>query len=760
MTNDPIAPGSISRRRFLGTTLAALSAGIASKKGLACGAQLDAEPEGDRVPTLDELATEWLDCSQLAHMPSLHNFHEMAACAPDLVGVNFFPGGQLYKDSGPRWYIYNTLPLCRLLIDGGQYESSSCRWSAYQAERRASAGDLEILTTNRLVMEDTIVLWRLRLTNAGSAEKSFHIGVAADGELNHTTAGIEIQASALLDKTVDNFAGGGERLRVVSLNSLGGQDVKQNKTSAIYRFLDGPEAKETEPEAQWTMLLKPGESREIRFLMSATDVDGRQSPAADQATSAAWFEAQWERAKRVWEERWSAAFTPGNQFFSGNAPVLMTDDGAIHEIYYRSVLTLLVLLRTNLWSNRTFITSGERAKGTVFYWDTSLFSTLFAMLEPKQMKEQLKLFLEQDPHADAVIIFRDQRPPSPKKLIVPPGWDLRGYAANDLSIFRLTWSYLCVTQDMDFLREKIADQTVLERLRVLATNWKKLLRKPTDTLADYGEARNLLECVPTYIHKVPSFNAADVWMMRELAGIMDAVGEPDEARQIRAEADAMAKAVMTLYVPGTGVWVSLHLDGSRIEMRHCYDFATVGRFMASDLSANVRGEMVGFVKRELLAEKWMRAQSMLDVAAAVSDRPDHGSMGAYDAWPAVTVDAMCALGYWEDAIPFLRRTQAAIYEGVYAQAREFYGPTRRQYDAPVRIAQREGCMRECTGGGAFAETIISTLFGYSAKPGGKLELVDANVRRGFRGDLRHLRYGSDLFSIRSGESGVDLHKEA
>jgi hypothetical protein len=760
MTNDPLAPGSISRRRFLGTTLAALSAGIASKKGLAGGAEFSDESKAGRIPTLDELATGWLDCSQLAHMPSLHNFHEMAACAPDLVGVNFLPGGQLYEDSGPRWYVYNTLPLCRLLIDGGQYESASCRWSAYQAERRAKAGDLEVLTTNRLVMEDTIVLWRLRLTNTGSAEKRFHIGVAADGELKHTAAGIEIQAGALLDKVVDDFAGGGERARIVSLNSLSGQDVKQNKTSATYRFLDEPEANAAEPMAQWTMLLKPGKSREIRFLMSATDADGRQSPAADQANSAAWFDAQWERAKRVWEDRWSAAFTPGNQFFSGNAPVLTTDDSAIHEIYYRSVLTLLVLLRTNLWSNRTFITSGERAKGTVFYWDTSLFSTLFAMLEPKQMKEQLKLFLEQDPHANAVIIFKDQRPSSPKKLIVPAGWDLRGYAANDLSIFRLTWSYLCVTQDMDFLREKIADQTVLERLRVLAMDWKKLLRTPGDTLADYGEAQNLLECVPTYIHKVPSFNAADVWMMRELAGILEAVGEPVEAREMRAEADAMVKAVMTLYVPGTGVWASLHRDGSRVEMRHCYDFATVGRFMAGDLSANVRGEMVGFVKRELLTQRWMRAQSMLDVAAAVSDRPDHGSMGAYDAWPAVTVDAMCALGHWEDAIPFLRRTQGAIYEGVYAQAHEFYGPTRSQYDAPVRIAQREGCMRECTGGGAFAETIIVTLFGYAPKPGGKLVLMDAGVRRGFRGELHHVRCGSELLRIRSEDAGVDLRKEA
>ena len=758
MTNDPIAPGSISRRRFLGTTLATLSAGIASKNGLASGAKPGAESEAGGVPTLDELATGWLDCSQLAHMPSLHNFHEMAACAPDLVGVNFFPGGQLYEDSGPRWYIYNALPLCRLRIDGGEYDSSSCRWSAYQTERRAKAGDLEILSTNRLVMEDTVILWRLRLTNTGSAEKSFHLAVAADGELNHTASDIEIKTEALLDRVVDEFAGGGDRARIVSLNSLSGLDAKW-KVTAIYRFLDGAEAKADQPEAQWTILLKPGESREIRFLMSATDRNGRQSVEAEQ-TSATWFEAQWERTKSVWEERWSAAFKPGNRFFSGNAPVLATDDSAIHEIYYRSVLTLLVLLRTNLWSNRTFITSGERAKGTVFYWDTSLFSTLFAMLEPKQMKEQLKLFLEQDPHADAVIIFTAQRPPSPDKLHVPAGWDLRGYAANDLSIFRLTWSYLSVTQDMDFLREKIADQTVLERLRVLATNWKKLLRSPADTLADYGEAPNLLECVPTYIHKVPSFNAADVWMMRELASILEVVGDSGESRQMYAEADAMAKAVMSLYVPGTGVWASLHRDGSRVEMRHCYDFATVGRFMAGDLSANVRGEMVGFVKRELLTEKWMRAQSKLDVAAATSDRPDHGSMGAYDAWPAVTVDAMCALGYWDDAIPFLRRTQAAIYEGVYAQARELYGPTRGQYDAPVRIAQREGCMRECTGGGAFAESIIGTLFGYAAKPGGKFTLMDAGARRGFRGELRHVRYGNELLRIRSGETGIDQRKES
>src|SRR6201996_5667012 len=129
----------ISRRRFCGAGVAILSTGVLAPKsfGLSPTALVTGQQQG--VPTLDDLGTDWLDCSQLAHMPSLHNFHEMAACAPDLVGVNFFPGGQLYEDSGPRWFIYNTLPLCRLLIDGGQYDSSSCRWYAYQSERRAKA---------------------------------------------------------------------------------------------------------------------------------------------------------------------------------------------------------------------------------------------------------------------------------------------------------------------------------------------------------------------------------------------------------------------------------------------------------------------------------------------------------------------------------------------------------------------------------------------------------------------------------------------
>ena len=55
--------------------------------------------------------------------------------------------------------------------------------------------------------------------------------------------------------------------------------------------------------------------------------------------------------------------------------------------------------------------------------------------------------------------------------------------------------------------------------------------------------------MPTYIDQVPSFNAANVWMMRELAAILEMSGKADEPAQLRGQADAMAKAVMGLYVP-------------------------------------------------------------------------------------------------------------------------------------------------------------------------------------------------------------------
>jgi len=118
------------------------------------------------VPKIAELASEWLDVSQITHMPSLHNFHEMAACAPDLLTVNYFPGRRLFVyPVTTRWYEYYTVPVVKLRINGQAYDSTSCRWYPYQAVRRRSIDELAVETTVRMVFEGPGILYRVHVTN-------------------------------------------------------------------------------------------------------------------------------------------------------------------------------------------------------------------------------------------------------------------------------------------------------------------------------------------------------------------------------------------------------------------------------------------------------------------------------------------------------------------------------------------------------------------------------------------------------------------
>lgn len=254
---------TLTRRQFCETSAAAIATVFVPTKSLASIGNSRSET-ASAVPTLDDLGTEWLDCSQLAHMPSLHNFHEMAACAPDMVGVNFLPGGQLYKDSGPRWFIYNTLPICRMSVDGRAYDSADCKWFAYQSVRRVRTPDLEIVTTNRLVMEDTVILWRVTFRDTSATKKTIKVRIDTDGVRR------EVMGEAQLAAKSQKFG-----------------------MSAIYHFPDPPITSTGGQYVEWELTLLPEEHREIRFLMRA----GAEDAASQHSTLISWFESEWIRAK-------------------------------------------------------------------------------------------------------------------------------------------------------------------------------------------------------------------------------------------------------------------------------------------------------------------------------------------------------------------------------------------------------------------------------------------------------------------------------
>ncbi|MGH7990740.1 MAG: hypothetical protein ACREDS_11205, partial [Limisphaerales bacterium] len=482
---------------------------------------------------------------------------------------------------------------------------------------------------------------------------------------------------------------------------------------------------------QWKVSLPPEGRSKIEFVAGDGCTADAPKVRADVVRWSANFSKEFDGFKQCWEQRWTDAFTPGNHYFSGSLPVLVTDNAALKRNYYMGVLTMLELERTQFpVSPRSFITSGERAPGTQFYWDASMGSTVWALLEPAGMKATLRRWLVQNPRSGSFIYLTQTN-----------GFDtnvynhITGYAFNACTIFKTALDYLRITGDLAFLDERLEDgETVLQRMDDLATDWKTLVR-PDSPLADYGENRNLLECAPAYIGRVASCNAQDVWMMRQDANLQELKGNTARTLELREDAEKLLPAVLSLYKRGDGVWYGLHDDGKRVELRHCVDYIYVGDALANDLTPDVRREMTDFVKRELLTRDWMRAMSLKDAAAAISDRPDHGPMGAYDGWPALTVGTMWRLGFPNDAFDFYCRTAEVTKEGPFAQAHEFYGPNRKQYDAPVRIAERDGCMKECICGAAFADVVVNTFFGFLPSLDGKTILADSKTPRPFTGKL-------------------------
>ncbi len=680
------------------------------------------------VPLLDEMAGAWLPMKDVANPPDVNNFHDMLLVNRDLTSFFCYPNDWLWNGQ-PRF----GYPPVKLTIAGQEYPATDCRWYPYRALRRnLDCHGLAIETDTRMINERRAVLVRVQITNPLAVANQSEIALSVSGALQP------------------------DGISVLNTNQRPG-------FATVIRPVQKPDSVANDDGVvrwRWNLTLPPHEKQVIEFVSGDGPVQdsekvGAEAISAEVSRWSAHFTTEFDGFMQCWEQRWADAFTPGNHYFSGYLPVLVTDNAALKRNYYMGVLTMLELERTQFpVSPRSFITSDERGPGIQYYWDASMQTTLWALLEPAGMKVTLRRWLVQNVRSGSFIFITGTN-----------GFDtnnydhITGYAFNACTIFKTTFDYLRITGDLAFLDEKLADgKTVLERMDEVATDWQTLVL-PDSPLANYGENNNLLECAPAYIHRIASCNAQDVWMMRQAAALQELKGHVARARELRAAAEKLLPAVLSLYKPGDGVWYGLHNDGQRVELRHCVDYIYIGNALANDLTPGMRREMTGFVERELLMRDWMRAMSLKDAAAAISDRPDHGPMGAYDGWIPLTVGTMWRLGFSSDAFDFYCRTAEVTEEGPFAQAREFYGPQRDRYDAPVRIAERDGCMKECISGAAFADVVVSTFFGFSPSLDGKNTLADPQTPRPFTGKLLHVSSRGGSFTISVGEKGASVLDE-
>ncbi len=682
------------------------------------------------IPSLDELAGNWENVSNLLSLPALNNSLGSGKEAHDALAIGdlSFPPITLTADTGS------------LFVDGQKPVLEQTRWLAYQVLRQSTAGNLAIETAVRMPYEERGLLFHIAVTNTGTIRQTFEIKINLSAATSrHDKWGWMVPRDK---KAADRFSIHAAR----SHRTLTFSD-ESNHLANCFSFEQKPDELTVEGNsayAIWHLHLKPGAPTAINYALAIGEKPGAAINFSETWTES--FDKTFTQVQDDWQKRFNAMFTPGNPYFSGNLPVFVTSDAQLRRLYYMSALSLLSVLRTGFpVAPRVYVSNTPESNCTMMYfWDTREWATAFAMLDSVTLKNCLRSWLAKgiyNGYAEEYLTGTLQGP-----------W----YSANDYSVFILLNDYLNVTGDRAFLSEKVGDQTVLEHMDAIATNWKSLV-KPGQTLADYGGARNLLECVPTYIDQVASFNAANIWMMRRVAEIEEAQGNKIRAAELRAEANHLLPAVMALYEPGQGVWDAQQSDGTKVQVRHVFDFATIGLTIPGDLSPKMRDEMTSFVERELLTDHWMRAQSLSDVAAAASNRPDHGPMGAFCAWPAETAATFCEFGEYDKALDVFHRCVGVTYEGPFSQSRELSSKTP---DAIPHITSRGGSPNShqtynASNGGSFVETTIRGLFGY--QPNFLQDNFISNSRaRGFDGELLNVRQDDHLFNITSDSHGIQI----
>ena len=740
-------------------------------------------------PSLDKISGIWVSADTMAMEPSLRNFRGQAVCNRDMTSISWLA-------SAPYSGGYHT---GILKINGEVPMASMFRWQPYQALRKTQWKGLELYSSTRMLPDEDGLLWRIEITNATNEIKQVDVAIDVigfvskyegdwqwwypfpkmDGMVTKRDEEVEVVRkniglknytdSLVIDELVEGkptgrksavkFPTDNDIMNSPKYNSVGTREsviINDHETPAVSGFIfkSKPDSLYTFNSGGtgiWKLTLKPGEKKTIEYAMGYGDDSKRlQTNLTNLATN---FDQKFDGVKKIWEDRWHRMFEPG-QILSASFPILTTADTVASRVYYTGPLTMLYLMNTNLPQHkRVILTGGPKWGATIsFFWDNTEWSTVQATVDPEMLKENLRSWIKIDPSKFyGVDNFGG-------------GGVGNAYSANYYALFQLIRSYISVTGDYDFLHEQVDGKTVLETLQLYATNWERIssygkpgCTDPVYKLGDFGNDEwNLLECVPTYKNIVPSFNAGYIWMMRETTRLYDQTGDSSTAHLLESKAEVLKEQLLKLYA-GSGVWNCLYPNNKQVQVRHCLDFMFVGRFLSNDLSASMKKEMVAFLYDELITDHWMRAQSLLDSAAKNSDRPDHGPLGAFDGWPAGTMDALVQMGYPQNALDFYHAIAPVTLEGSWAQAHELWGDNKGNKNAKVRIAERGWHARDAIAGIGMSQVMLKCFFGFNPSVDGKM--IQEPGRINFKGTLHHVYYKGERYTITSDNGKVTYVNE-
>jgi hypothetical protein len=624
-----------------------------------------------------------------------------------------------------------------MYVDGEYFTSTKTPiefvWRPDRIERRSLYKGLELRSTTIVPFRTMSVAVKLTVTNATAKRRKTEIKLA-------------LNAGAAKSVTPWNAAySPGEYDNIREIDRTRSAVVSHSRHSDAF-VVQGVSPKPSSLTTSWVVYeldLGPKQSATITFVNSLGGTRAGAQRDFDAIISS--FDSAASATTDEWNAQLKAAFTPGNNIFSGHVPTLVTSDDSVKRIYHSAVMTALYFRRTTPHSinGTTYVTLMPRYwETTTFLWDISLSAMLLAMLDPAVLRRMMETWMTLDIHQHFGTEFLTGAGVGP--------W----YSVNDYAMSRMAKEYLRWTGDKAWLDKKVGGKTVFDNLVSYAEHWRDLdVNK--HGLADYGGVLNLLEAVSSYVHEVAGLNAANVHNLRFAAELIEYKGDKAKADAFRREAAELGRRVQELYVPGKGIWKCRLPDGSYNEVHHCYDFGTTLMNIGDMMSAQQKKEMVDFFVRELKTPTWMRALSTRDLDVTFSIRPDHQWTGAYCSWPALALSGLFVAGAVDLANEWMKGLAKTSMQGPYAQAHfteTFYGPEANGGAQKSPSDQPYINDWACVSGCNYLEPIVDSLFGIDA---GLFGNVSAKSQFGSfdpRAELHNINYQGKRYS--ADKSGI------
>lgn len=722
------------RRDFLKSITAAVAA-PAVLKGTGYGAPNPAELTTNTSSPLPDIPTstsmrsitmthKFLD---LFNPPGLTNQWGCAQAAMDVVAVRsiaFPPFAQGEMNVAPLGSGGELLTGV-LYIDGEYFAATKTPiefiWQPDRIERRSVYNGLELSSITVVPFQTMSVAVKFTVRNTTGQRKKAEIKLAINGG---ATKSVKPWNAAYSPGEYDN-----ER----TVDSGRSAILCKAKHTAAF-VMQGASPKPDQLLPSWIVYqldLAPGESRSITFVNSLGETKAAVEKDFDALINS--FDATAKATTAEWDAQLRAAFTPGNDRFSGHVPTLVTADDNMKRLYHSAVMSALYFRRTSPHSvyGTTYVTLMPRYwETTTFLWDISLSAMLFSMLDPVVLKRMMETWMTLDVYKHFGTEFLTGAGVGP--------W----YSVNDYAMSRMAKEYLRWTGDKAWLDKTVGGKTVFERLVEYAEHWRAL-----DTnkhgLADYGGVTNLLEAVSSYVHEVAGLNAANVHNLRFAAELVEYKGNKAKADALRKEATELGRRVQELYIPGKGIWKCRLPDGTYNEVHHCYDFGTTLMNIGDMMPASQKKEMVDFFVRELKTPTWMRALSTRDLDVTFSVRPDHQWTGAYCSWPALALSGLFVAGEVDLANDWIKGLAKTSMQGPFAQANftETFHPPESNGGA-IKSPSDQPYINDwaCVSGCNYLEPIVDSLFGINAGLFAGITAKPQFGRFDARAELRNINY--------------------